>query len=88
MRIAVFVDGANVFHMQKKHLGWAIDLKKLLEYFKQYGEVVDAYFYTAIDETKEDQKKFLQMLPYLGYSIVSKPLKVIQIGRASCRERV
>jgi uncharacterized LabA/DUF88 family protein len=80
MRIAVFVDGANVFHMQKKYLGWMIDLKKLLEYFKRYGEVVDAYYYTAIDAAQEAQNRFVQMLPFMGYAIISKPLKCIRDG--------
>ena len=80
MRIAIFVDGSNVYRTQRRHLGWNIDLKKFLDYFRTKGEVVDAYYYTAIDYNVISQNRFVQMLPLIGYTIVSKPLKEIHNG--------
>jgi uncharacterized LabA/DUF88 family protein len=80
MRIAIFVDGANVYSTQRRYLGWNIDLKKFLDYFRTIGEVVDAYYYTAIDYRVESQNRFVKMLPLMGYTIVSKPLKEIRNG--------
>ncbi len=80
MRIAIFVDGGNMYRTQRKYLGWNIDLKRFLDYFRMLGDVVDAYYYTAIDYKAESQNRFVQMLPLMGYSIVSKPLKEIHNG--------
>lgn len=45
-KIAVFLDEANCFYTQKK-MGWSIDAEKLLNYCKEYGEVVEATYYTG-----------------------------------------
>lgn len=78
MRIAVFVDGANYFYMQKK-LGWFVDAKKLLDYCaKSFGEISDAYYYIGKDAPPEaKQEKYLRALTYMGYSLVTKPIKTI-----------
>ncbi len=80
MRIAIFVDGSNVFRTQRDFLHWNIDLKKFLDYFRMLGDVVDAYYYTAVDYKAASQNRFLQMLPLMGYTIVLKPLKEIHNG--------
>ena len=74
-RIAVFLDGANCFYTQKK-MGWNIDAKKLLDYCKEYGEVVEATYYTgaAVDSS---QKKYHDKIAYIGYSLVTKPVKTM-----------
>lgn len=86
MRIAIFVDGGNVYRTQRKHLGWNIDLKKFLDHFRVMGDVVDAYYYTAIDYNVASQNRFVQMLPLMGYTIVSKPLKEIHNGDETKRK--
>ena len=74
-RIAVFVDGSNFYHTQKK-LGWDVDSERLLDYCKEYGEVVEAVYYTgAASDVK--QRKFHNWLAYNGYSLVTKPVKTI-----------
>jgi len=42
MRISVFIDGANVFYMQRERLRWWIDFRKLLDYIRSKGDVIDA----------------------------------------------
>ena len=74
-RIAVFVDGSNFYHTQKK-LGWEVDSERLLDYCKSYGDVIEAVYYTgANNEIK--QRKFHDFLAYVGYSLVTKPVKTI-----------
>ncbi|MBE6738044.1 MAG: NYN domain-containing protein [Ruminococcaceae bacterium] len=85
-KIAVFLDGANLFYTQKK-LGWNIDSERLLEYCKELGEVVEATYY--IGKAQEgNSKKFLDKLSYIGYSLETKPIKNIydQEGNLSCRK--
>lgn len=79
MRVSVFVDGANLFFMQKEGLGWFADLKKLLDYIEvQYGEIADAFYYIGKDAPPDArQQSFLDALPSMGYSVVSKPIKTI-----------
>ena len=49
-RVSIFVDGANMYYAQKR-LGWFIDYRKLLCYFRTTlgMKVADAYYYTAVD---------------------------------------
>ena len=74
-RIAVFVDGSNFYYTQKK-LGWEVDSERLLDYCKEYGEVVEAVYYTGASN-EGNQRKFHDWLAYNGYSLVTKPLKTI-----------
>ena len=78
MRISVFVDGANFFYMQKDRLNWWIDPKRLLEWIKKKGDVVDAYYYIGTDSHAEPQQDgFFKALTYMGYCLVTKELKTI-----------
>jgi len=78
MRIAVFVDGSNFFFMQRDHLKWSVDAKKLLEYCAQEGVVVDAYYYVGKNTSPEsNQDGYLKTLSYFGYSIITKALKTV-----------
>lgn len=89
MRISVFVDGANFFYMQKDRLHWWIDPKKLLEWIKRSrGEVVDAFYYVGVDARSEPQQdNFLKALTYMGYSLVTKELKTIQLEDGTERKK-
>jgi len=78
-RVAVFVDGANFFYMQKNDLGWFVDANKLLEYCGRFGEVVDAYYYIGKDAPPvPEQQSYLNALTYIGYALVTKPIKTIR----------
>lgn len=74
-RIAVFLDGSNNFYTQKK-LGWHIDAEKLLDYCKGFGDVVEAIYYSG-STPGINQKKYLDKLAYIGYSLVTKPVKTM-----------
>ena len=51
-RLAVFVDGANLYAASRT-LGFDVDYKKLLAHFWQRSYLVRAYYYTALLETEE-----------------------------------
>ncbi|MDE0729167.1 MAG: NYN domain-containing protein, partial [Alphaproteobacteria bacterium] len=46
-RIALFIDGSNL-HAAARALGFDIDYKKLLDFFKARGYLVRALYYTAL----------------------------------------
>ena len=51
-RLALFIDGANLYSAAKG-LGFDIDYRKLLEEFRKRGVLVRAYYYTALVENEE-----------------------------------
>ena len=79
MRVAVFVDGSNFFHMQQKSLPSFIDPKKLLNYVSSnIGEIQDAYYYTGHNTPPLDnQEAYFDALSKMGYSLIRKPIKTI-----------
>ena len=80
MRISIFVDGANIFYMQKDALNWWIDLHKLLRWIesKTGGEIVDAFYYVGEEQPPDPrQQSFLGALTRMGYSVITKELKSI-----------
>jgi uncharacterized LabA/DUF88 family protein len=77
MRISVFVDGANFFYTQRR-LGWWIDPRKLLDFVKTKGEVVDAVYYVGVDALQESkQHGFMLFLVNVGFSLETKTLKTV-----------
>lgn len=78
MRISVFLDGANFFFMQKDGLGWFANPQKILEYISREGDIVDAFYYIGQDAPPEaKQKAYLDALPVMGFSVVSKQIKTM-----------
>ena len=75
-RIALFVDGANLYATAKT-LGFDIDYKRLLGHFKQQGRLLRALYYTALAEDQEYSsiRPLIDWLDYNGYSMVTKPTK-------------
>ena len=88
MRIAVFLDGANFFYMQKDRLHWWIDPKRLLDWIRSLGTLTDAYYYVAVEEPMEPQQEnFLKALTYMGYALVTKPLRVVPMEDGTDRRK-
>lgn len=75
-RVALFIDGANLFYLQKNRLGWFIDPSKLLTWVKKQGRVVDAFYYSGFDPNDTKVRSFLTALGYMGYTLITKPIKV------------
>ena len=75
-RIALFIDGANLYSAAKG-LNFDIDFKKLLEEFRKRGVMVRAYYYTAIFEDQEYSpiRPLVDWLDYNGFTMVTKAAK-------------
>ncbi len=83
MKIAVFVDGANFFYMQKDKLQWRVDPGKILDWLSQKGQIVDAFFYMAIDPQSDNQMSFRHALTHMNYVVNTKELKTINLEGGS-----
>jgi len=75
-RIALFIDGANLY-ASAKSLGFDIDFRRLLKEFQSRGRLVRAFYYTAIVEDQEysSVRPLVDWLDYNGYAVVTKPAK-------------
>ncbi|AFZ02845.1 NYN domain-containing protein [Calothrix sp. PCC 6303] len=72
-RVAVFIDGANLFYAAMQ-LNLEVDYAKLLRCLVKDRNLVRAYFYSACDSTNEKQQGFLLWMSRNGYRVVSKEL--------------
>ena len=75
-RIALFIDGANLY-ASAKSLGFDIDYKRLLRDFQSKGRLIRAFYYTALVEDQEYSsiRPLVDWLDYNGYSVVTKAAK-------------
>src|SRR5271156_4903414 len=86
-RIALFIDGANLY-ASAKSLGFDIDYKRLLKEFQAKGRLIRAFYYTALvdDQEYSSIRPLVDWLDYKGYSVVTKPAK--GIGDSTGRRKV
>ncbi|MCZ6844810.1 MAG: NYN domain-containing protein [Alphaproteobacteria bacterium] len=86
-RIAVFIDGANLYATAKA-LDFDIDYKKLLALFKSKATLVRAYYYTVLIEDQEYSpiRPLVDWLDYNGYTLITKPAK--EFTESSGRRRI
>jgi uncharacterized LabA/DUF88 family protein len=81
-KVAIFVDAANIFFIQKKN-GWFIDFEKFKEYCKRFGELTVALYYTAMPlftdvEKISKYRRFKSALIHIGYNVIDKEVKSIE----------
>jgi uncharacterized LabA/DUF88 family protein len=74
-RTALFIDGANLYKAARS-LGFDMDYKSLLAKSRASSQLVRAYYYTAIQEDKEQDysplRPLVDWLDYNGYTMVTK----------------
>jgi uncharacterized LabA/DUF88 family protein len=86
-RVALFIDGANLYATSKA-LGFDIDYKRLLANFRGKCQLVRALYYTALAEDQEYSsiRPLIDWLDYNGYTMVTKPTR--EFTDASGRRKV
>ena len=78
-RVAVFIDGNNLFHAARFH-NLDIDYNKLLRLLLGDGRLLRAFFYTGVDTGAERQQGFLLWMRRNGFRVVQKELKTFYDG--------
>jgi len=82
-RVAIFIDGLNLFHSALQ-LGIEIDYLKLLCHLTESSRLLRAFFYTVVDTSRqkpmsnrsyEKQQGFLFWMRRNGYRVVTKELQ-------------
>ena len=86
-RTALFIDGANLYSASR-NLGFDVDYRNMLEYFRGKTNVIRAYYYSAVLETEEYSplKPLTDWLAYNGYNLVTKAAR--EFTDATGRRRV
>jgi uncharacterized LabA/DUF88 family protein len=85
-KLALFVDGLNLYAAARA-LGFEIDYKGLLKEFRGRGNLVRAFYYTAIIEDQEfsSVRPLIDWLAYNGFTVVTKPAKEFDDGEGRRR---
>jgi uncharacterized LabA/DUF88 family protein len=75
-RVALFIDGANLYSAAKA-LAFDMDYRKLLEEFRKRGRFIRASYYTALVEDQDFSpiRPLVDWLDYNGYTLVTKAAK-------------
>jgi uncharacterized LabA/DUF88 family protein len=75
-RVALFIDGANLYATSKS-LGFDIDYRRLLKEYNTNSRLIRAFYYTALIEDQEYSsiRPLIDWLDYNGYAVVTKPAK-------------
>lgn len=75
-RIAIFIDGSNLYSTVK-NLDFDIDYKKMLDLFRSKSRLIRANYYTALVEEADYSpiRPLVDWLDYNGYHCITKPAK-------------
>lgn len=75
-KVAVFIDGANLYSAART-LGFDIDYRKLLDQFSKKSNLIRAFYYTALNEDQEFSpiRPLVDWLDYNGYTVITKQIK-------------
>ena len=86
-RVALFIDGANLY-AASRNLGFDIDYRSMLEFFRRKSNVIRAYYYAALLDTEEYSplKPLTDWLAYNGYTLITKTAR--EFTDAAGRRRV
>ncbi|MCO5092816.1 NYN domain-containing protein [Bosea sp. (in: a-proteobacteria)] len=86
-RIALFIDGANLYATSKQ-LGFDMDYRRLLREFQGRGNLIRAFYFTTLVESEEYSsiRPLVDWLDYNGYRVVTKAAK--EFTDATGRRRV
>ncbi len=75
-KTVLFIDGANLY-AASRNLGFDVDYRAMLQFFRSRCHVLRAYYYSAVLETEEYSplKPLIDWLAYNGYTLITKPAK-------------
>jgi uncharacterized LabA/DUF88 family protein len=75
-RMAIFIDGANLYAAARA-LGFDIDYRQMLKWVSTRGQLIRAFYYTALLEDQEYSpiRPLVDWLDYNGFTMVTKPTK-------------
>lgn len=79
-KVALFIDGANLYAIAHDHLRIKLDYAKLLAYFSRNAILLRAFFYIATETAEDANQPYLVWLRRNGFQMVTKPMKAFEDG--------
>lgn len=81
-RVALFVDGANMFYAQREQR-WHIDWRSVYQHFTAGKEIYGAFYFTATPPAGERQavekyRRFRTALIRMGYNVIDKEVHIVR----------
>ncbi|MET0545462.1 MAG: NYN domain-containing protein [Caulobacterales bacterium] len=75
-RIAIFIDGANLYSTLRQ-IGLEVDYRKLLAQFSNNTRLIRANYYTAMWEEQDYSalRPLVDWLDYNGFNVIKKPAR-------------
>lgn len=80
-RVAIFIDDANLFYMQKR-VGWEIDWQRMKQFFEKYAADSLWFYYMGmplVGSGRFENEKLKEELSSISFSVKTKPLKKIYL---------
>jgi uncharacterized LabA/DUF88 family protein len=78
-RVAIFIDGANLFYAAIQ-LGIEVDYIKLLRRLTSGSKLLRSFFYTGVDPNNDKQHNFILWMRRNGYRVITKNLTLFPDG--------
>ncbi len=75
-RVAVFIDGANLYSAVKQ-LNMQLDYSKLFNHFNQYNLIRMSYYTAILEEDNTPLRTLVDYLQYNNYNVITKRAKRI-----------
>jgi hypothetical protein len=69
----IFIDGTNLYFVQKQFLDFKVDILKLVRYFANYFVIYNTFFIWLIKKKRKSKISFTECLP-LAVLLSSKKL--------------
>jgi uncharacterized LabA/DUF88 family protein len=76
VKASVFIDGSNIYFAQKKMGKW-LDWVKVKKFLKAKYKITSYKYYAGLRQSDQKTKSFLKKLLKIGFTVVSKPVKVV-----------
>lgn len=82
LKVAVFIEGSNIYFAQKKMGKW-LDWLKVKKYLDKLYDVKHIYYYVGVRKNDVKILPFLRKLKRISFTIIRKQVKIIvdEIGR-------
>lgn len=77
-KTSLFIDGSSLY-FAARNLGFEVDYRMVLDFFRLKSRLMRAFYYVAIPETEDYSplKPLTDWLAYNGYSLVTKTVREI-----------
>ncbi len=73
-KVMIFIDGANLIKAAAR-CNVRLDYSRLIKFLANERVLIRPYFYDALEPTDRKKCGFLERLRFLGFTVITKPLK-------------